>query len=92
MIRLHCRDTIYLSLMTDKILYNRIAVVMVEEGIKSSELAEFCGVEEHAVSRWRTNDQQPPLKMLNRIALYAHRDVRDLLMPNQLPAVPVRKK
>jgi putative transcriptional regulator len=92
MLRLRCRDILYLFPMGEKIQYNRIAVVMVEEGIKNGELAEFCGVKEHTVSRWRTNDQQPPLAMLRRIALYAHRDVRDLLAPNQLPAVPVRKK
>jgi transcriptional regulator with XRE-family HTH domain len=78
--------------MGEKILYNRIAVVMVEEGIKGRELAEFCGVKEHTVSRWRTNDQQPSLVMLHRIALYAHRDVRDLLVQNKLPTTPVRKK
>lgn len=92
MIRLHCLDTLYLFRMTEKILYNRIAVVMAEENIKNGELAVFCDVKEHTVSRWRTNDQQPSVGMLYRIALYAHRDVRDLLAPNKLPATPVRKK
>jgi transcriptional regulator with XRE-family HTH domain len=78
--------------MGEKILYNRIAAEMVERGVKNKELAEYLGVKEHTVSRWRTNDQQPPLETLNRIALYLHIDVRNLLVPNKLPAVPVRKK
>lgn len=89
---MQCWYTLYLFLMGEKILYNRIAAEMVERGVKNKELAEYLGVKEHTVSRWRTNDQQPPLETLNRIALYLHIDVRNLLVPNKLPAVPVRKK
>lgn len=78
--------------MAEKILYNRIAAQMVERGIKNKELAEYLGVKEHTVSRWRTNDQQPPLETLNKIALYLHMDWRNLLAPNKLPDVPVRGK
>jgi len=78
--------------MTEKILYNRIAAEMVERGVKNKELAEYLGVEEHTVSRWRTNDQQPSLQTLYKIALYLHMDVRNLLVPNRLPDDPVRGK
>jgi putative transcriptional regulator len=78
--------------MSEKILHNRIAVVMVERGVRNKELAEYLGVKEHTVSRWRTNDQQPPLETLRRIALYLHCHICDLLVPNELPAVPIRKQ
>jgi putative transcriptional regulator len=78
--------------MAEKKLYNRIAAEMVERGIKNKELADYLGVKEHTVSRWRTNDQQPPVDTLNQIALYLHMNVRELLVPNKLPSVPVRGK
>ena len=88
---LHWSDILYLFPMK-KILYNRIGPEMVEKGVKNMELAEHLGVKTHTVSRWRTNDQQPSLETLNRVAEYLHIDVRILLVPNQLPAVPIRKK
>jgi transcriptional regulator with XRE-family HTH domain len=85
-------NILYLFLMDEKIQYNRIGPVMVEKGVRNKELADYLGVTEHTVSRWRTNDQQPSIEMLNRIANYLHVDVRILMVPNELPPVPLRKK
>lgn len=76
----------------EKIKYNRLGAVMEEEEVKNKDLADHLGITPHAVSRWRTNDQQPTMENLFRAAEYLHRDVRDLLVPNKLPDVPVRKK
>ncbi len=47
---------------------NRIKVVLVEKSLSSKWLAEQLGKNEATISRWCTNDVQPPLKTLVKIA------------------------
>ena len=65
------RGFIYLSLTTMKkhrIQYNRIKAEMANKGINNKELAAAVGKTEVTVSRWCTNEMQPDLKMLFKIA------------------------
>ncbi len=47
---------------------NRIKVVLVEKSLSSKWLAEQLGKNEATISRWCTNDVQPPLTTLVKIA------------------------
>ena len=62
---------------------NRIKVVLVEKEKTAKWLAEQVGRDRSTVSRWCTNDMQPPLEVLYQIADILEIDVRDLLLPNQ---------
>lgn len=58
---------------------NRIKVVLVEKNLSSKWLAEQLGKNEATVSRWCTNDVQPPLTTLMKIAELINVSPRDLL-------------
>lgn len=58
---------------------NRIKVVLVEKNLSSKWLAEQLGKNEATVSRWCTNDGQPPLTTLVKIAELINVSPRDLL-------------
>jgi len=58
---------------------NRIKVVLVEKNFSSKQLAEKLQMNEATISRWCTNDVQPPLKTLVKIAEVLKVDVTDLL-------------
>ncbi|WP_417372112.1 helix-turn-helix transcriptional regulator [Gelidibacter japonicus] len=58
---------------------NRIKVVLVEKNLSSKWLAEQLGKNEATVSRWCTNDVQPPLTKLVKIAELINVSPRDLL-------------
>ena len=60
--------------------YNRLKVVLAEEGKSSKELAKLLDVAEQTVSRWCTNAGQPSIEMLYKIAEALKRDPRDLLV------------
>jgi len=62
---------------------NRIKVVLVEKNLSSKWLAEQLGKNEATISRWCTNDVQPPLKTLVIIAEVLNVDVTDLLNNKQ---------
>ncbi len=62
--------------------YNRIKGALGDQGVTNKELAEKLAVNPNTVSRWCTNDQQPSVEMLYRIADYLKIDVRDLLVVN----------
>ncbi len=47
---------------------NRIKVVLAEKNLSSKWLSEQLGKNEATVSRWCTNDVQPPLKTFVAIA------------------------
>lgn len=63
---------------------NRIKIVLVEQGRTNKWLAEQMGVTITTVSRWCTNEMQPSLETLVRIADVLNVDVRDLLI-NTMP-------
>ena len=58
---------------------NRIKVVLVEQNKSSKWLAEKLGMNESTISRWCTNDTQPPVATLSDIAQLLNVDIRDLL-------------
>ena len=58
---------------------NRIKVVLVEQNKSSKWLAEKLGMNESTISRWCTNNMQPPVDTLSEIAKLLNVDIRDLL-------------
>lgn len=58
---------------------NRIKVVLVEKNLSSRWLAERLGKNEATISRWCTNDVQPPLTTLVKIAELIDVSPRELL-------------
>lgn len=58
---------------------NRIKVVLVEQNKSSKWLAEKLGMNESTISRWCTNNTQPPVDTLTDIAKLLNVDIRDLL-------------
>ena len=47
---------------------NRLKVVLVEKNVSSKWLAEQLGKNEATISRWCTNEVQPPIKTFVQIA------------------------
>ena len=68
----------------EKQIFNRIKGALADTGVSNKELAEHLGMREHTVSRWCTNDQQPSVRDLFRIADFLQINVKDLLVPNKL--------
>ena len=60
-------------------IYNRIKVVLVEQGKTSRWLAEQIGRQENTVSRWCLNKVQPSLPQLSAIAKVLDVDIRTLI-------------
>jgi transcriptional regulator with XRE-family HTH domain len=59
---------------------NRLKVVLVEQNKTGKWLAETLEKNEATVSRWCTNESQPSLETLVKIADILKVDVKDLLM------------
>ena len=59
---------------------NRLKVVLVEQNKTGKWLAETLGKNEATVSRWCTNEMQPSLETLVKIANALNVDVKDLLV------------
>ncbi len=59
---------------------NRLKVVLVEQNKTGKWLAETLGKNEATVSRWCTNESQPSLETLVKIADSLNVDVRDLIV------------
>ncbi len=58
---------------------NRIKVVLVEKNKSSKWLAEKLKMNESTISRWCTNNTQPPIDTLSEIAKILNVDIRELL-------------
>ncbi len=58
---------------------NRIKIVLVEQNKTSKWLAGKLGMNESTISRWCTNNMQPPVDTLSEIARHLNVDIRDLL-------------
>ena len=63
---------------------NRLKVVLAEKNITSKWLAEQLGKNEATVSRWCTNDVQPNLNTLVKIANILQVKTTDLINNNEL--------
>lgn len=59
---------------------NRLKIVLVEQNKTGKWLAETLGKNEATVSRWCTNETQPSLDTLVKIANALKIDVKDLLI------------
>jgi putative transcriptional regulator len=67
----------------EKVVYNRIKVVLAERGISNKALAEGIHVREEAVSSWCVQKKQPSWENLYAIADFLGVDVRALLVANE---------
>ena len=67
----------------EKRIFNRIKAVLAETGRTNLWLAEELNVNPTTVSKWCTNDVQPTMDSLFRIATTLDVDVRDLLVSNK---------
>jgi putative transcriptional regulator len=54
--------------MSEKVNINRLKVVLAEKNLSSKWLAKQLEKNEATVSRWCTNDVQPPIKTFVKIA------------------------
>lgn len=70
-------------MVSDKSVYNRIKAVLAEKGRTNLWLAEQMKVNKTTVSKWCTNDVQPTIENLFKIAETLNIDVRDLLVSNK---------
>ncbi|RYZ45339.1 MAG: XRE family transcriptional regulator [Chitinophagaceae bacterium] len=64
-------------------LYNRIKAALAEKTVTNKELAQKLAVAPETVSRWCTNDNQPPIETLYEIAKILDIDIRELLVPTK---------
>jgi putative transcriptional regulator len=64
--------------------YNRIKAVLAEKGIANLWLAEKLGKNKATISKWCTNETQPSMETLFRIAEALDVDVRELLVSNKV--------
>ena len=62
---------------------NRLKIVLIEKKRTSKWLAEKLGKVPSTVSKWCTNDQQPDLMTLTRIAELLEVDRRELINPSK---------
>lgn len=58
---------------------NRIKTVLSDNGRTNKWLAEKLGKNQTTVSRWCTNESQPPLETLYQISILLKTDIRELL-------------
>jgi putative transcriptional regulator len=70
--------------MAKKKILNRIKSILAEKGRTNLWLADQLGVNKSTVSKWCTNDQQPPLDTLFDIAEKLGTDVKELLVSNRI--------
>lgn len=59
---------------------NRIKAVLAESGRTNLWLSEQLDVNKTTVSKWCTNEMQPRIEMLSRIAEQLDVDIRELLV------------
>lgn len=65
----------------EKVPYNRIKAVLAEKHKTNNWLVEKLGVNQSTVSKWCTNQVQPPVEMLYKIARALGVEARVLLVP-----------
>lgn len=69
--------------MKQKKRFNRIKIVLIEKEKTNIWLAEKVGVSKAAVSKWCTNDNQPTVETLFKIAEVLGVEVCELLVSRQ---------
>lgn len=78
----HCKQQI-VDMAKQKKRYNRIKLVLIEKEKTNIWLAQKMGVTPAAVSRWCTNDAQPTIESLFKIARLLEVDITELLNTKQ---------
>jgi len=63
--------------------YNRIKIVLAEKEKSAKWLAEQLEKDKSTVSRWCTNDMQPPVETFYEIASLLDMEVRELFVPTK---------
>jgi putative transcriptional regulator len=63
----------------EKINLNRLRIVLAERNKTNRWLADQLGVTEGTVSKWATNNHQPPLDRLYEISIIFKIDIHDLI-------------
>jgi putative transcriptional regulator len=63
---------------------NRIKVVLVEQNKTSKWLAGKLKMNESTISRWCTNNMQPPVDTLSEISKLLNVDIRELLYSTKI--------
>ncbi len=63
-----------------KIKYNRIKAAIAESDMDNGDIAKALKVSEQTVSRWCTNESQPPIPKLHKLAQLLDVDIRNLLI------------
>lgn len=64
---------------------NRLKVVLAEKKITNRQLTEKLGKDEATISKWCTNNLQPNLEMLIKIAQVLEVEVQELIrVPNKI--------
>lgn len=63
---------------------NRLKVVLVEQKQTGKWLAEAIGKNEATISRWCTNETQPSLETLVKVAKVLDVDIKDLLISTKI--------
>jgi len=75
-----------------KRVYNRIKVVLAEKHKTNKDLAKALGKQIGHISRYVTNDVQPPLSVLFEIAAFLECDARELIVSSLEPPVYLTNK
>ncbi|TMU54971.1 MULTISPECIES: helix-turn-helix transcriptional regulator [Flagellimonas] len=63
--------------------YNRIKIVLAEKEKSAKWLGEQLGKDKSTISRWCTNDMQPPVETFYKIAEILDIEVRELFVASK---------
>jgi len=69
--------------MPGKLRLNRIKSVLAEKEVQQKELAKRVGLTPNTIARICSNESQPTLKRLYKIAKALDVDIRELLVPTK---------
>lgn len=73
----------YMLIIMSKRIINRLKAVLAEKGKTNKWLAEELNKNETTISRWCTNEVQPSLLMLYKVAEVLKIDTQELLVKNK---------
>lgn len=76
----------------ERLIINRLAIILKEQRISNKDLAERLGYEQATISKWATNTIQPPITTFLRIALEINRDLKDFFISTEHVEQNDRKK
>jgi putative transcriptional regulator len=68
----------------EKLVLNRIKIVLAEKGMSNKALAQGLHKTEATVSQWCTNMKQPSLETFFQIAQFLNVDLKDLFVSTKV--------